>query len=235
MVSLMSGRRIWKAIDDTYHGIDIEDLWLPFFCVSTNLTRAVPAIHRSGPLSRAIRASASLPGILPPVYAGGDLLVDGGLLDTLPVGVMRQLNGGGRVIAADVAPPVDVAATQDYGNHLSGWRLLRDRIRHPRTPRGIPGIFELLSRTVAVPGLFLERHLKSAPPDLLLQPPVEAWDTLDFARVQPIAEAGYRFAAEPVRNWWAKERGSLDQAKSAATNAPGSNGMRSPTPSPTPT
>jgi predicted acylesterase/phospholipase RssA len=234
IVSLMSGRRIWRAIDDAYHGIDVEDLWLPFFCVSTNLTQAIPAIHRSGPLSRAIRASASLPGILPPVYAEGDLLVDGGLLDTLPVGVMRQLNGGGRVIAVDVAPSIDVAANQDFGSHLSGWRLLRDRIRHPRTQRGIPGIFELLSRTVAVPGLFLERHLKSAPPDLLLQPPVEGWDTLDLARVQPIADAGYRFAAEPVRDWWERERGAA-QANSAATKASGSNGMRSPTASPTPT
>lgn len=169
------------------------------------MTQAIPAIHRSGPLSRAIRASASLPGILPPVFSGGDLLVDGGLLDTLPVGVMRQLNGGGRVIAVDVAPPVDVAARNDFGNHLSGWRLLRERVRHPRTAREIPGIFELLSRTVAVPGLFLERHLKSAPPDLLLQPPVEAWDTLDFSRVQPIVEAGYQYAIEPVRDWWAQQ------------------------------
>jgi predicted acylesterase/phospholipase RssA/CRP-like cAMP-binding protein len=234
IVSLMSGQRIWRAIDDSYHGIDVEDLWLPFFCVSTNLTRAIPAVHRSGPLSRAIRASASLPGILPPVYADGDLLVDGGLLDTLPVGVMRQLNGGGRVIAVDVAPTVDVAANQDFGNHLSGWRLLRERIRHPRTPRGIPGIFELLSRTVAVPGLFLERHLKTAPADLLLRPPVEAWDTLDLARVQPIAEAGYQFAVEPIREWWMVEH-PPDQANRAATNASGSKGMRSAAPSPTPT
>jgi len=205
-VSLMTGHRIWHAIDDNFHGIDVEDLWLPFFCVSTNLTQAAPLVHRSGPLSRAIRASSSLPGILPPVYAEGDLLVDGGLLDTLPVGVMRQLNGGGRVIAVDVAPPVDVAATRDFGNHLSGWRLLRDRLLHPRTPRGVPGIFELLSRTVAVPGLFLERHLKTAPADLLLQPPVDRWDTLDLRRVRPIAAAGYRFAREPLQAWWAAQQ-----------------------------
>lgn len=205
-VSLMSGDRIWHAIDDTYHGVDIEDLWLPFFCVSTNLTQAAPVVHRSGSLSRAIRASSSLPGILPPVHVDGDLLVDGGLLDTLPVGVMRQLNGGGRVIAVDVAPPVDVGARRDFGNHLSGWRLLRERIVHPRTPRGIPGIFELLSRTVAVPGLYLERHLKTAPADLLLRPPVDRWDTLDLRRVRPIAAAGYQFARQPLEDWWAQER-----------------------------
>jgi predicted acylesterase/phospholipase RssA/CRP-like cAMP-binding protein len=206
-VSLMSGRRIWRAIDDAYHGLAIEDLWLPFFCVSTNLTQAAPTVHRSGSLSRAIRASASLPGVLPPVVADGNLLVDGGLLDTLPVGVMRQLNGGGRVIAVDVAPPVDVVSSRDFGSHLSGWRLLRDRLMHPRTRRGVPGIFELLSRTVAVPGLFLERHLRSAPADLLLQPPVEQWDTLDFRRVRPIATAGYDATIRPIRDWWTKQQG----------------------------
>lgn len=217
-VSLMSGNRIWRVIDDTYHGVDIEDLWIPFFCISTNLTRAAPVIHRYGPVSDAIRASASLPGILPPVYANGDLLVDGGLLDTLPVGVMRQLNGGGRVIAVDVAPPVDVMASRVFGTHLSGWRLLRERLLHPRTPRGVPGIFELLSRTVAVPGLFLERHLKAAPADLLLQPPVESWDTLDFRRVRPIAAAGYEFARQPLGEWWEREH----SRHARATATPGS-------------
>lgn len=208
IVSLMSGRRIWRSIDDNFHGPDMEDTWLPFFCVSSNLTRAEPVIHRTGSLTRAIRASASLPGILPPVYAGGDLLVDGGLLDTLPIGVMRQLNGGGPVIAVDVAPPVDVLAGEDFGDHLSGWRLLWDRIRHPRTRRALPGIVELLSRTVAVPGLYLERQRKVAPADLLLQPPVDRWDTLDLGRVRPIARAGYEYAAEPLRQWWAERQAS---------------------------
>lgn len=206
IVSLMSGRRIWRAIDENFHGPDIEDTWLPFFCVSTNLTQAAPVVHRSGPLNRAIRASSSLPGILPPVYAAGDLLVDGGLLDTLPVGAMRQLNGGGRVIAVDVAPPVDVLAGEDYGDHLSGWRLLWERIRHPRRRRVLPGIVQLLNRTVTVPGLYLERQRKVAPADLLLQPPVERWDTLDLGRVRPIAEAGHRYAAEPLRQWWAERQ-----------------------------
>jgi predicted acylesterase/phospholipase RssA len=110
------------------------------------------------------------------------------------------------VIAVDVAPPVDVVARRDFGNHLSGWRLLRERLLHPRTPRGVPGIFELLSRTVAVPGLYLERHLRTAPADLLLQPPVDRWDTLDFRRVRPIAAVGYQFARTPLQEWWARHQ-----------------------------
>ena len=206
VVSLVSGRRIWRAIDGAYGGIDVEDTWLPFFCVSTNLTRAEPVIHRRGSLSRAIRASASLPAVLPPVYVDGELLIDGGLLDTVPVGAMRGLNGGGPVIAIDVAPPVDLETSQPIGDHLSGWRALVDRLRHRRRRARMPGIVELMSRTVEVPGIYLQRQTARTNPDLLIRPPVGRWGTMDFRRVRPISEAGYQSALPVLREWWASRR-----------------------------
>ncbi|HEX5240993.1 MAG TPA: cyclic nucleotide-binding domain-containing protein, partial [Candidatus Limnocylindrales bacterium] len=137
LVSISSGARIERAISAAHGDRRIEDTWLPFFCISTNLTHARPVVHRHGSLRHALRASASLPGILPPVFEDGSLLIDGGLLDTLPVGVMRSLNGGGQVIAVDVSAPVDVAAGTAFADHLSGWRLLWQRLRHPRAPRTV--------------------------------------------------------------------------------------------------
>lgn len=205
IVSILAGRRIWRAIEEAHGGMGVEDLWLPFFCVSSDITVAAPVIHRTGPLARAVRASASLPGILPPVSVKGHLLVDGGLLDTLPIGVMRRLNGGSRIIAVDVSPRVDVVARGEVGDHLSGWRLLRDRIRHPRSRPRIPGIVELLSRTVAVPGLYLERERARPTADLLVQPSVERFATLDFGSVQPIAAAGYDASLDLLQAWWRAE------------------------------
>jgi predicted acylesterase/phospholipase RssA len=208
LVSIASGARIQRAIEDTHGRLQIEDTWLPFFCVSTNLTQAEPVIHRRGSLAHALRASASLPGILPPVHEDGDLLIDGGLLDTLPVGVMRTLNDGGRVIAVDVSPSVDVAAGGPFADHLSGWATLWQRLRHPRRPRPVPGIAELLQRTVAVPGLFLRGQLPAAAPDLLIQPPVGRWRMLDLGRVRPIAASGYAGSIEQLRAWWAGQGAS---------------------------
>lgn len=65
------------------------------FCISASLTRAEEVIHERGPLWPAVRASLFLPGIFPPVCAAGDLLVDGGALNNLPAGVMRDRVGGG--------------------------------------------------------------------------------------------------------------------------------------------
>ncbi len=205
LVSILSGGRIWRALESGFAGVQIEDLPIPFFCVSTNLTRAEPVIHRSGSLSRAIRASASLPGILPPVYADGDLLVDGGLLDTLPIGIMRRHNVGGPVIAVDVAPLVDVAADESFDVTLSGWRVLRNRLRRTRPRPRLPGIVELMNRVVVVPSLYLRRRETADRPDLLIRPPVDRWGTLELRRVGPIEQAGYEGAIGPLRDWWANE------------------------------
>ena len=89
VVALLKGQRISKNIDENFGTFDIEDLWLPFYCVSTNLTTSRLKVHRRGPSAVAIRASVAIPGVLPPVPFDGDLLVDGGVLNNLPVQVMR--------------------------------------------------------------------------------------------------------------------------------------------------
>ena len=203
LMSVLSGRRIWQAIESGFGGLDVEDLWLPFFCVSTNLTRAELVVHRTGSLSLALRASASLPAILPPVYRDGDLLIDGGLLDTLPVDVMRQLNGGSLVVGVDVAPQVDLGSGVAFEPELSGWRVLRNRLRRRGPGPRMPGIVELLNRTVVVPSLFLERRLgRERIADVTFSPAVARFGTLALNRVRPIARAGYESTIDPVRAWW---------------------------------
>ncbi|MCJ7437599.1 MAG: patatin-like phospholipase family protein [Acidimicrobiia bacterium] len=94
-VSLASGRRVTQRIKAGADGLDLEDGWRRVFAVSTNLTTGRAEIHRTGPGWQAIRANFSIPGVFPPVRTAADeLLVDGGLLDNLPVGVMRASTRG---------------------------------------------------------------------------------------------------------------------------------------------
>ena len=97
VVSLVKGARITRNIASVFGDIDVRDLWLPFFCVSTNLTRSRVEVHDRRDLATAIRASVAIPGIFPPVPFDGDLLVDGGVLNNLPCDVMRAV--------ADDRPP----------------------------------------------------------------------------------------------------------------------------------
>lgn len=70
---------------------EIEDLWLPYFCVSTNLSNADVEVHQVGSLWKFVRASMTIVGMLPPVINNGEMLVDGGYLNNVPVDIMHSL------------------------------------------------------------------------------------------------------------------------------------------------
>jgi NTE family protein len=92
-----------KAFDGVlrreYGEVLIEDLWQPYFAVSSNLSDDKPYIHRRGPVWQAVRASSSIPGILPPFFTrDGEMLVDGAVMDNLPVAAMREIKRGPNVV-----------------------------------------------------------------------------------------------------------------------------------------
>ena len=88
IVSLARGRRFDRCLSVLFEDAKIEDLWTPYSCVSSNLTKADTVIHRTGPMWRAIRASGGLPGLVPPVVDDGDLLYDGALMNNLPIDII---------------------------------------------------------------------------------------------------------------------------------------------------
>ena len=103
VVALTRGRRVEDRLQEHFGETLIEELAIPFFAVSTNLTAGAVHIHRAGLLRKALRASISLPGILPPVVEGDyGLLVDGAVLKNFPVDVLRDMHRG-PVIGVDVA------------------------------------------------------------------------------------------------------------------------------------
>ncbi len=106
MLSLKSGERINQGCQNVY-GKDfcIEDCLINFFCVSTNISHHRIEIHTKGILWEAIRASFSIPALLPPIMnQQGSLLVDGGIINNLPVDVMRSYINGGKIIAGSLSP-----------------------------------------------------------------------------------------------------------------------------------
>jgi NTE family protein/lysophospholipid hydrolase len=138
LIALSSGRRVNRLLEEHIGSTPIEDLPRPFFCVSANLTRAEEVIHARGPLWRAVRASLSLPGIFPPIYADGDLLVDGAALNNVPAEVMRARIGSGSIVAVDLFPDVEPMTAAPFDSDLSGWRVLGRRLNPLRRPAAAP-------------------------------------------------------------------------------------------------
>jgi len=198
LVALSSGHRVDRLLAEYFAG-SIENLPLRFFCVSANLTRAEEVIHERGELWRAIRASLSLPGIFPPVYQDGDLLIDGGALDNVPTEVMRARVGGGTVIAVDISPAVEPMTVAPFGPGLSGWQVLGGRLNPLTPPRPVPSMLDIVSRATGLSGTRHQRMtLGGQHVDLLLHPPVPAIGAYDFKAGAPLIETGYRHAAEAL-------------------------------------
>nr|WP_274387958.1 cyclic nucleotide-binding domain-containing protein [Salsipaludibacter albus] len=202
VVSLVKGERITRSIQEQFDGWDFEDTWKPFLCVSTNLTRSRTRVHRSGPTAPAVRASVAIPGVLPPVPDGADLLVDGGVLNNLPVDVLADEGICGTIIAVDVAPPVGPRARSDYGLSVSGWQALRATVGRGRS--GYPGIASVLMRSMLV-GSQRDRTrvLDEAAVDLVLELDLRGVGLLEFDVIDPVIARGAELAGPLVDDWLA--------------------------------
>jgi predicted acylesterase/phospholipase RssA len=203
LVALLSGRRIRGRLEDAFGATAIEDLPLPFLCVSTNLSRAAQAVHERGSLVHAIRASISLPGILPPMRLGADLHVDGGLVNNLPIDVMAAKPEIGAVIAVDVSPDSEMAAPSGFEPELSGWQVLWERFAPHAGRARPPTIMSVLTRSTFVASVHWGRERRTAEQaSLYLNIPLADLRLLAFERIDDIAARGHEATRELVRAWW---------------------------------
>ncbi|MCP4543252.1 MAG: cyclic nucleotide-binding domain-containing protein [Chloroflexi bacterium] len=206
MASMIVGRNWTQMLTTLYQDRQIEDLWLNFFCVSTNLTRAEAVIHERGPLWRAIRASTAIPGVIPPIIEGdGDLLVDGGVVNNVPIDIMHNRNGGGPLIASDVSAKVDLKITSQFGPSLSGWNVFWRKISPFHQSLDVPSLATTIMRSSVIGSVHAIKAAK-AMVDLYLYPPADEYGTLEFEPLEAIVEVGYRYAREKIEKWANKNR-----------------------------
>ena len=194
VLSLVRGEKMTRSLRHFLGETEIEDLWLPFFAVSSNLSRNTEKVHRTGPLWRALRASVSLPAIFPPVIEDGDLLVDGGILNNLPLDIMRKAVPG-RTIA------VDLSALNDYRYDIdslpSAWEYLRRRLFGSGQQTAVPVLHSVVMRSTTL-GSRREVEIARREADLFLNPPVAGFDMLDWSRFHSILDVGYAYAREKL-------------------------------------
>ena len=189
-IALVKGRKVSQRLREHFGDTRVEDLWRPYFCLSSNLTTGRAMVHRNGPLWRALRASIAIPGVLPPAVEAGEVLVDGGVINNFPVDVMSAM-WRGPVIGVDVASDRALTAAAEDLEQGSFWWLLR------QGRRNAPGIVSLLIRagTVRSEGQ-MEASRDMA--DLLLEPPLEMIGVRDWHAYERAIEAGYRYAMETL-------------------------------------
>jgi predicted acylesterase/phospholipase RssA len=192
LVALNSGKRMDQMLKSTFGDAQIENLRTKFFCVSTNLTRAEAKIHYAGILWKAVRASVSIPGIGPPAIENGEILIDGGLMNNLPVAIMKKFCQG-PVLAVDVSEQLEFKSELVESYTVSGWKLFWQRLNPFSERPDIPSILEILYRTTTVDGIGIIETAKTEA-DICINPSVARFGVFDWRSVDAIIEAGYRDA-----------------------------------------
>ena len=192
--------------------IQIEDLWIPFFCVSSNLTRAEVKTHRTGPLWKAMRVSGGLPAVVPPVVFDGDLHVDGALLNNLPIDVMSQMCDGGTVIAIDVSPIVDMGENKTFGDTLSGWDLILSKVNPFAEKIRMPSLPTIMQRSAEIGAVLQLKGIVEKLTDVYISMPVEHFDILGFGEAENIVQVGYNEAQRRIVPWLDEKKKEKKQA-----------------------
>ncbi|MEI2264295.1 patatin-like phospholipase RssA [Erwinia sp. CGal63] len=204
---LLRGERVFNHVRRLLPHTHIEECAMPFGAVATNLSTGRELWLTQGDLHQAIRASCSMPGLLSPVDWNGYWLVDGAVVNPVPVSLTRAL-GADIVIAVDLQHDAhlmqqNLLSVTPQSVRLpaeaDGWR---GRLRQKLSGAGIrktkqtPGAMEIMTTSIQV----LENRIKLTrmagdPPDVLIQPFCPQISTLDFHRAEEAIGAG-RLAVE---------------------------------------
>lgn len=205
IVALSSGRKFHRVLASFFGDTAVEDLRLPFFCTSCNLSTSEIVIHQTGSLADAVHASNAIPVVLPPVLSGGHLLIDGGVLNNQPGDILKKLCGG-KVIVTNVSPRREATVDSSLLEIPSAWRILRSRINPFERAIKVPSISVTMIRALMVASERKSREVERIA-DFYLRPPIDRFRVDDFNRVEEIAGIGYEYAREEVRVW--KQSGRL--------------------------
>lgn len=193
---IASGRHIVEFLHGFLGESAIEDLPLPFAAVATDLESGQQVVLDRGPLSDAVRASVSVPGVLAPARIGGRLVVDGGLVNPLPADVARE-RFGGPVVAVAVHCCSELFTQSPIHAELQDWH---DRIRQfLRLDEGRLRLHMVVEQAADIMQNELVRlRLANCPPDVLLEPDCRGIGVLEFHHGKAAIAAGREAATRSL-------------------------------------
>lgn len=200
-VSLLSGVGWLDALKNLYgESLCIEDLWKNFFCITSNFTMRKMEVLKQGLLYLAIRASVSLPGIVPPISnARNELLIDGGIFNNVPVDVMRNIASPCKIVAIRVSPYTRIHSHLP-GGVFSGFKHYFNKFKASRAPHaniaaGMPNVSEIIMGALTLCNDEQEMRML-ADADYALDIDLSPFGMLEFDKMPELIELGYQAAMD---------------------------------------
>lgn len=194
-LALTSGASFTSRIRERFGDVDMSTLAIELHLVATDLASGEPYVVSDGELWRAVRASAAVPGVVPPMRRGDRALVDGGLSDPFPIELARAMFPRATIIGSDVTAPAGFADVGSLGPDgvTSRGRLLPRWSRFSRAPS--LSLIGTLHRVAT-------NHRRSPDGgDIVVRPPVEGFDVLDVDRAAELVSLGSETARRAIHAW----------------------------------
>ncbi len=190
---IAKGERIIEAMKEIVPDVNIEDLSIPYCAVATDAVSGTEVVFNSGSLYDAIRASISLPLVFSPVRQGERILLDGGLVNPLPLNRVRRSKH-------DLLVAVNVSG-HDYRGQVEMRRIIKEQQNErskvisllsklmPQDPE--LNYYTLLNRSISIMiNKNAQQSLKLTPPDILVDIPMNRYNTFDFDKVERLSAIG---------------------------------------------
>ncbi len=202
IVSIFSGRNYEKSLRKIFGDTQVQNIWMTYFSAACNLSRADTTVIDSGPLWQAVLASNSPAGLLPPVIKDGQLMVDGAILENVPVQAMRgrlgtaleRRRGNGTIIALDVDIKEDICVDPQT-TALNNWDVIKSRFN--KKSSAMPGLKSILTYANQIGGLAQRKRIMSLA-DYYLELPVSHFPLTAYNNAKEIIDIGYEYTMEKM-------------------------------------
>jgi NTE family protein len=186
----------------------IENMWLPYFCVTCNLGTYKEATHRSGLLWEKTRGSVAIPGLVPPMVINGQLHIDGGVINNLPTDVMRDMLGqDSKIVAIELMNEATDHNRYNFPPTLTFSQALISKLRLGYRDYRFPPFMETFIKALLV-GASVKQKENSIAADLLIEPDTRGYNMLRLTskkQQDDLIDLGYQCAFEKISTWDVKK------------------------------
>jgi predicted acylesterase/phospholipase RssA len=206
--SLFSCEKFTLELKKIYSNLKIENLRLPYFCITTNLNQYSEAVHRQGILWEKIRGSVSIPGLVPPMVINGELHFDGGLVNNLPINRMQEMLGPeGKIIGIELVSHNLQNQNFNFPPTLTPRETFLSKLRLGYRDYHFPSFLDTFLKSLLV-GSSVKQKENSAHADLLIQPNTAAYSmtSLKHNGQKSLMDLGYAVASAKISAWDRKKK-----------------------------
>ncbi|MCK4339937.1 MAG: patatin-like phospholipase family protein, partial [Candidatus Cloacimonetes bacterium] len=218
---LVTGSKVQKFLTSLLGEKEIENLNISFAAVATDIITGREIIFNKGNLVEAIRASISIPIVFQPVIWNNIILVDGGLVNPVPIDVARKM-GADHIIAVnvlssknmpdikhdkkrpnkiDLEKPLEIipALQRKLEDLIIDHKWIRNFIKH-KEKQDLPGIKKIFNQSIKIAQeKMIKQSIELYKPDVLIEPDVGSVNMFEFYKAEEIIEKGYKAAEEVLK------------------------------------